>query len=211
VQVGQLTALGTIRVEVGAHGQQPTGFRVAELLEARMLLRGDGGHVRLDVGVDALVDEGHPGCASGEPERRSIDDAGVHGGAPFDAQAEPELWLCAQGTAVAAYVAGRGAVHRAEGTSERLRGSVAVPYGDAEQVVLTADDLGRGDRHASPADVLRQRHAGQRREHPAQVVLGRADLSRELGEVQLLGEGLLHEVDEVVERCDHVAPFHRQA
>jgi hypothetical protein len=152
------------------------------------------------VWVDALVDERNPGCVSDQPERGAVDEAGVHGDAPFDGQAEPELRLCAQGASVAAHVTGAGAVDRAERTSERLGRAVSVPDGDVQQIVLTPDDVGGGDGHAAAAHILRQRHAGQRREHPAQVVLGRAELPGQPVDVEFPGEVLLDEIDKLVER-----------
>ena len=101
-----------------------------------MLRLGQRGDVRLDVRVDALVDQRHAGGVSDEPERGAVDDAGVHGGAPFYGQAEPELWLCAKGATVAAHVAGAGAVHRPERSAERLGRAVSVPHRDAQQVAL---------------------------------------------------------------------------
>ncbi|MEV8516866.1 hypothetical protein [Dactylosporangium sp. NPDC051484] len=78
-----------------------------------------------------------------------------------------------------------------------------MPDGDAQQIVLTSDDIGSRDGHAASAHVLRQRHAGQRREHPAQVVLGRAERPGQSVDVQLLCEVLLDKVDEPVECRDH--------
>jgi hypothetical protein len=37
-----------------------------------------------------------------------------------------------------------------------------VPDGDAQQIILGPDDVGRGDGHTASAHLLRQRHAGQR-------------------------------------------------
>lgn len=85
-----------------------------------MLLRGDGGDVLLDVRVDPAVDERDPGGVSDQAERGAVDEAGVHGSAPFDGQAEPELRLCTQGASVAAHLRGTGAVNRPERTSERF-------------------------------------------------------------------------------------------
>ena len=175
MQVGQLAALGTVGIEVVADLQQSRRLGVAEGLQPQMLLRRQRGDVLLDVRVDALVDQRNPGCVPDEPECGAVGDAGVHGDAPFDGQAEPELRLCAKGASVAAYVAGAGAVDRPERTSECLGRAVSVPDGDAQQIVLAPHDVGGGDGHAAPAHVLRQRHAGQRREHPAQVVFGRAE------------------------------------
>jgi len=176
-----------------------------------VLLGRERGDVRLDVWVDALVDQRHSGGVPDEAERRSVDDSGVHGGAPFYGQAEPELWLCTKGAAVTTYVAGTGAVHRPEGAAESLGRAVAVPHRDVQELVLAGDHIGRGNRHAAAADVLRQRQTGQRREHPAHVVLSRAKAHRQPAYVDLLGEVLLDQVDQPVEHCDHEAPFHRPA
>ena len=132
------------------------------------------------------------------------------GGVPFYGQAEPELRLRAKGAAVPAHVAGADAVHRPERPAERLGRAVAVAHRDPQQVAV-AEDVGRGDRHAAPPDVLGQRHAGQRREHPAEVVLGRAETARQPGDVDLLGEVVLDELDEPVEHCDHGFPFRHPA
>ena len=171
-----------------------------------MLARGQRGDVRLDVRIDALVDERHAGGVADEAEGGSVGDAGVHGGVPFDGQAEPELRLCAKGPAVSPHLAGADAVHRAERAAERLGRAVAVPHRDAQQVAVS-EHVGRGDGHAAAADVLGQRHPGQRREHPAQVVLRRAEAARQAGDVDLVGEVILDELDESVEFCDHGFPF----
>ena len=92
--------------------------------------------MRLDVRVDALVDQRHAGGVADEPERGPVDDAGVHGDAPFDGQAEPELRLCAKGASVAADVTGADAVHGPERTPERLGRAVSVPDGDAQQILV---------------------------------------------------------------------------
>jgi hypothetical protein len=80
-----------------------------------MLLLRQCGDVLLDVRVDALVDQRNPGCVSDEPERGAVDDAGVHGDAPFDGQAEPELRLCAKGVSVTANVTGAVAGNASSG------------------------------------------------------------------------------------------------
>jgi hypothetical protein len=85
-----------------------------------------------------------------------------------------------------------------------------VPDGDAQQIVLAPDDVGGGDGHAAPAHVLRQRHTSQRREHPAQVVLGRAKRPGQSDDVKLLAEVLLDQIDKPVECRDHEASFRRQ-
>jgi hypothetical protein len=41
---------------------------------------------------------------------------------------------------------GTGTVDRPERVPERLRRSIAVPDGDAQQIVLSPDDLGGGQR-----------------------------------------------------------------
>jgi hypothetical protein len=161
--------------------------------------------VLLDVRVDAPVQQGDAGGVPGEPERGPFDDAGVHGDAPFDGQAEPELWLCAKGAAVPPDLAGTGTVDRPERPAERLGGAVSVPDGDAQQITLTPHDLAGGHRHATPAHVLRQRQTGQRREHPAQVVLRQAERTGQLAEVELVGEVLFDQVDQPVQGRDHGA------
>jgi len=86
-----------------------------------------------------------------------------------------------------------------------------MPDGDAQQMVLAPDDVGSSDGHAASAHVLRQWHAGQRREHPAQVVFGRAELPGQPVDVELLGEVLLDKVDKPVECRDHGASFRCRA
>jgi hypothetical protein len=86
-----------------------------------------------------------------------------------------------------------------ERATERLGRAVTVPDGDAQQVVLAPDDVGGGDGHAPPPHVLRQGHARQRREHPAQVVLGRAERTGQSADVGLLAEVFLDELDEPVQ------------
>lgn len=176
-----------------------------------MLLRRQCGDVLLDVRIDASVDERNPCCVPDEPERGSIDDAGVHGVAPFDGQAEPELWLCAKRASVTADITGACAVHGSERTPEGLRRAVTVPDRDAQQVVVALHDIGSGDGHAPPAHVIRQRHGRQRREHPAQVVFGRADCPGQFADVELLGEVLLDKADKLVECRDHEASFRHRS
>ena len=162
--------------------------------------------MRLDMRVDALVDEWHAGGVPDESEVWSVGDASIHGGVPFDGQAEPDLRLCAKGATVSTDIAGAGAVHRAECASECLGRPVPVPHGDAQQVAVPEDVRG-GDGHASTADVLRQRHPGQRREHPPQVVFGRAEPGRHAGQIEFVGEMVLDQRDESVQFSDHGSPF----
>mgnify|MGYP001026682304 CR=1 FL=1 len=76
----------------------------------------------------------------------------------------------------------------------------------AEPVGVT-EKPGRPHAHPTTPDVLRQRHSGQRRERPTQVVLGRAEASRHGGDVDLVIEVFLDVVHDLVERCDHGLPF----
>ena len=161
----------------------------------------------LDGGVDPVVHERDARGVPGEAEGGSGDDSDVHGACSFDGQAEPEAGLGAEGAAVAPGLARADAVHGLERPAEGLCRAVAVAHGDAQQVPGTRDDLRRGDRHAPAAHVLRQRHPGQRGEHATQVVLGRAERRGEPDDVEVLGEVLLDEVDELVEPGDHGAPF----
>jgi hypothetical protein len=97
-------------------------------------------------------------------------------------------------------------MHRSEGSAECLGRAVAVPHRDSQQVAVS-EQVGGGDGHAAAPDVLGQRHAGQRREDPAEVVLRRAEAARKDGDVDLLGEVVLDELDEPVEHCDHGWPL----
>ena len=166
---------------------------------------GQRGDVRLDVRVDALVDQRHAGGVADEPESGSVDDAGVHGGAPFDGQAEPELWLCPKGAAVSADVAGAGAVHRAERAAERLGGAVAVPHGDVQQIAAPTT--------SAAATVMRRRRMYSDSGMPASDENIRRrwysvvpSLRASAGNVDLVGEALLDQVDEPVQRSDHGLP-----
>jgi hypothetical protein len=94
VQVGQLAAFSAIGVEVVADREQPCRPGVAHGLQPEMFFLRQCCNVPPDVRVDALVDQRDLGCVSDKPERWVVDDAGIHGGAPFDGQAKPELWLC---------------------------------------------------------------------------------------------------------------------
>jgi hypothetical protein len=93
-------------------------------------------------------------------------------------------------------------VHGPERPPEGLGRAVAVADGDREQVVV-ADEVRRGHGHPTPPHVLRHRHAGQRREHPARVVPRRPHRPGELVDVQVVGEAALDLVDEAVEHVDH--------
>jgi hypothetical protein len=199
VEIRQLAALGTVGVQVVADREEPGRLGVTERLQPEVLLLRQRRDVLLDVRVGALVDQRNARCASHEPERGAVDDAGIHGGASFDGQAEPEQRFGSKGASVAAHLTGASAVDRPERTSERLGRAVAVSHRDAQQIVLRPDHVGRGDGHAASAHVLRQRHASQRREHPAQVVFGRAERPRQTVDVELLGEVLLDKADEPVE------------
>ncbi len=210
MQVGQFATLFAVRVQVVADLQQALRLGVAECLQPEVLLLRQCGDVLTDVRIDALVDERNPGRVSDQPERGAVYESGVHGGAPFYGQAEPDLRLCTQGASVAAHVTRAGAVDRAERAPERLGGAVSVADGDAQQIVLTPDDVGSGDGHAASAYVLRQRHAGQGREHPAQVVFRRAEPTGQSADVELLSEVLFDEVDKLVECRDHEASFQGQ-
>ena len=155
-----------------------------------------------------------PRCTSGTrvacPARRKAGReamSDVHAVCSFDGQAEPETGLAAEGAAVAPGPSRADPVHRLERPAERLRRAVAVAHREVEQVPGPGDDVRRGDRHAPPTDVLRQRHPGQRGEHPPQVVLGGPELGGDLHEVEIRGEVVLDEVDEPVEPGDHGAPF----
>jgi hypothetical protein len=119
----------------------------------------ESGDVRLDVRIGALVDERHAGGVADESERGAVCDAGVHGVAPIYGQAEPELRLCAKGTAVSPYVARTGAVHRTERPAERLGRAVAVAHRDGEQIVAR-EHVSSGGRHATSPNVLGKRHPG---------------------------------------------------
>ncbi len=207
VQIGQL---GAVRVEGVADLQQARRLGVTERLQPGVRLRRQRGDVPPDVRVGAFVDERDAGRVTDEPESGTVDDTGVHGDTPFDAQAEPEPRLCAKGTSVAADVTGTGAMDSLERPAERLRRAVAVPDGDAQQVVLATDDVGDGGGHTATADVLRQRHSRQRREHPAKVVLGRAERLGVPGDVEFVGEVFFDQVDELVEGRNHVASLRRR-
>ena len=71
-----------------------------------MLLRGSEATCCCDVRVHPGVHERHAGGVADEAEAGSFDDTGVHGGAPFDGQAEAETGLRAQRASVAADVRG---------------------------------------------------------------------------------------------------------
>lgn len=62
-------------------------------------------------------------------------------------------------------------MHGTEGAVEGLRRAVAVADRHVEQRQLVAQHVRRGQREPPTADVLRDRHSGQRREHPPEVVL----------------------------------------
>ena len=137
----------------------------------------DARDVLLDVWVDALMNERDLSGMSGDDEIRPACDGDVHRGTPFDAQSEPEHGLCAERATMSAHVGRAGAVHRSEGPPERLDRSVAVAHCHVQQVRFAEREVRPGQRHTSTARVLRQRHLRQRREHPAQVKLGRAVLA----------------------------------
>ena len=216
LEIGELAALGPVGVEVGTDRQHAGRLGVVQALEAHDLLGRDRRDVLGDVRVDAFVDQRHALGPADEADGGQGGDAGVHGDAPFDGQAEPDPWLCAQGTPGAPYVARAGAVHRTERPPESLGRAVAVADRDREQVVVGAHQVGRGQRHPAPTDVLRQRHPGQRREHPPQMVLGGARARGEVGDVHRGGrvgrELRLDSLDGEVEDGDHrgVPPFAAQ-
>jgi hypothetical protein len=170
---------------------------------------GQRGDVRLDVRIDAVVDERHASRVTDEPKGVSFCDAGVHGGVPFYGQAEPELRLCPKGATVRAHVARTRTMHRLEGAAECLGRAVPVTHRDPQQFAV-AQYLGSCDGHPSPPHVLGQRDAGERREHPSRVVLRGAERRGRGRDVEFLGEMLLDEVDEPVEHCDHRFPFRSQ-
>ncbi|GAA1138252.1 hypothetical protein GCM10009651_22840 [Microbacterium natoriense] len=203
VQVGQRRPFGGIRLDVAGHREDAGGLGVVQPLEPHVLLGCDGGDVLLDVRVDALVDERHACGVADEHEFGQGDDGDVHGDAPFYAQAEPEHGLCAERTPVSSRLRRADAVHGAERPAERLDRAVAVSNRDVQDVRRPADKFRGGERHAPAPDVLRQGHSGERREHPAQVVLGGSLRAGEPGDVDL-GRGIpLHEIDQCVECSDH--------
>ena len=172
-----------------------------------MFRHGNRGDVGLNVRVDALMDERHPGGVADKAEGLLVGDADVHGGLPLDGQAEPELLLAAEGSPVPAGVTQADAVDGAERAPERLGRGVAVPDGDRQQVVRRRRHVCRRERHPSPADVLRERHARQRGEHPAQVVLGGAVRHRHRCDVDDLASRLLDGLEQFVQCREHPASF----
>src|SRR5690554_5315683 len=96
--------------------------------------------------VDAFVNQRHAGCVADQAECGSLDYSDIHGDAPFDGQAEPELWLAAKGTTGTTNLAVTYPVHCTECATECLGRPVTVPNCNVEQIFV-AGQIGRGDSH----------------------------------------------------------------
>ena len=204
MQVGEHRPFRGVRLHVRRDGQDAAGVGVAQRLEALVFLGCDGRDVLLDVRIHAVVEERNLRCMSGQHKLGPVGDGDVHRGTPFDAQAEPEHGLGAERTTITAHVGRANAVHRPECAPERLDRSVAVAHGDIQQVHLAEREVRPGERHPTTAGVFRQRHLGQRGEHPAQVILGRAVLTGQGRDINCLARALLDEIHQGIECADHV-------
>src|SRR5690625_4744833 len=107
-----------------------------------MLVRRQRLNVPFDMRIDAFVNQRYTRGMADQEESRMRDDAGIHGGAPFDSQAEPELRLAAKGATVAADCTMARTVHGTKRSSESFGRPVPVPHRDREKIIV-ADHIGR--------------------------------------------------------------------
>lgn len=136
-----------------------------------------------------------------------LDDSVSHTAASLNDEAEGHARLRSQNRPGPTGLPGADAVHRTERTSERLGRTVAVPHRDFEQRPLAGDNLGVRDRESPAPDVLRQRDASQRGEHPSEVVLRRECDPRQLTHLDSLVEVLLDVVHGLVQPIQHARSF----
>src|SRR5690554_2070748 len=139
---------------------------------------------------------------SDEPESGALENSCIHGGCPFDGQAEPELWLASKGAAMTTHLTMADAMHGGESSPEGFGRAVSITHGDRQQVFF-ADHVCRSNRHPPATDVLRHRHPGEGREHPTGVITRRAHRPRKLINIDTIAEVRFDLVDKVVEDFYH--------
>jgi hypothetical protein len=165
-------------------------------------LLGKRGDERGDVRVRPVVLQRDAHVLADDRERRLVHDAVVHGSVSFDGEPERQSGLGDELRFATAGLTGGHPVHVEERAAERLGRPVAVSDRDLEQRLLAGDDLRGGERHPPP-HVDRQRHARERREHPAQVIRRGQRDACELLDVDFVGQVRLEVRQHPVRPVDH--------